>query len=144
MGIKRLVNQLVHKHGSNNPFTIASNKNIIVLYEPLGNVMGYFNTYKRIRMIHLNCNLDAHIQYFTCAHELGHAIMHPKVNTPFLKANTLQSIDRIEREANQFAVELLMPDDLLFDGLSIYEAATVCGVPEEIVHLKHKPQLRNF
>jgi Zn-dependent peptidase ImmA (M78 family) len=140
MGIKRLVNQLVLKHRTNNPFKIAAQKNIVVLFEPLGNVMGYFNTYKRIPLIHLNTNSEEREQRFTCSHELGHAIQHPNVNTPFLKRHTLQSIDRIEREANEFAVELLIPDELLLEGMSIYEAASACGVPEEVAHLKRIPE----
>ncbi|EFM10134.1 protein of unknown function DUF955 [Paenibacillus curdlanolyticus YK9] len=143
MAIKQLVNQIVRKYGTNNPFKIASQKNIIVLFEPLGGMMGYFNTYKRIPMIHINEDLDEHDQKYTCAHELGHAFQHRNVNTPFLKRNTLQSIDKIEREANQFAVELLIPDKLLLEGMTIYEAASRCGVPEEVAHLK-KPTKRSF
>ena len=36
----------------------------------------------------------------------GHSQIHPRVNTPFLRKNTLFSTDR-EVEANRFAVELL-------------------------------------
>lgn len=136
MTIKLLVNHLVRKHGTNNPFKIAAKKNILVLFEPLGGMMGYFNTYKRIQMIHINNCLDEDEQRFTCAHELGHALLHPKVNTPFLRRHTLQSIDKIEREANELAVELLIPDELLIDGVTIYEAARQCGVPREVAQLK--------
>jgi Zn-dependent peptidase ImmA (M78 family) len=140
MRIKHLVSQLTRKHGTNNPFTIASQKNILVLFEPLGGMMGYFNTYKRIPMIHINSDMDETNQLFTCSHELGHATLHPKVNTPFLKANTLQSIDKIEREANAFAVELMVPDELLIKGMTIYEAAAFSGVPSEVAYLKRPPK----
>lgn len=139
MSIKKLVHQLILKQGTNDPFTIASQKNILVLYEPLGTIMGYFNVYKRIPMIHINNSLNEVEQRFTCSHELGHAMLHPKVNTPFLKRNTLVSIDRIERQANEFAVELLIADELLLNGQTIFEAAVVCGVPAEVAHLKAKP-----
>lgn len=76
------------------------------------------------------------MQRFVCAHELGHAVLHPGLNTPFMKANTLLSTDRIEREANTFAVELLMPDELIQEYQTIYEAAVACGVPAEIASLK--------
>lgn len=76
------------------------------------------------------------MQRFVCAHELGHAVLHPGLNTPFMKANTLLSTDRIEREANTFAVELLMPDDVIREYETIHQAAAVCGVPEEVVLLK--------
>jgi Zn-dependent peptidase ImmA (M78 family) len=138
--IKQTVLELIKKHGTNDPFEIAAQKNVLVLYEELGNIYGYFNKYKRIPMIHINRDLSEHDQLFTCAHELGHRVMHPDVNTPFLKKNTLFSVDRIEREANEFAVELLMPDHLLQEyrdaGMTIREAAAIFGVPREIVHLK--------
>jgi Zn-dependent peptidase ImmA (M78 family) len=67
---------------------------------------------------------------------LGHAVLHPRANTPFLKANTFFSVERIEREANEFAVELLMPDTVVREYQTIYEAAAACGVPEEVVRLK--------
>ncbi|MCR8635776.1 ImmA/IrrE family metallo-endopeptidase [Paenibacillus radicis (ex Xue et al. 2023)] len=141
--IKNMVKQLVSLHGTNEPQRIASLMQIIVFYEEFKNVWGYFNTSRRIMMIHVNRNLDETLQRFVIAHELGHRVLHPKVNVPFLKSNTLQSIDRIEREANQFAVELLIPDNLLLEGISIYEAASICGVPEEIADLKSRSALKH-
>ncbi|MFC5652811.1 ImmA/IrrE family metallo-endopeptidase [Paenibacillus solisilvae] len=145
MGIKKLVSQLTQKHGTNNPFVIASQRKIEVLYEPLGEIMGYFNTYKRIKMIHINNQLSESEQRLTCSHELGHALLHPKVNTPFLRSNTLFSIDRIEREANEFVAELLIPDELLLQ-LTLQEAAQVIGVPPDIATLKRTPtrSLKDF
>lgn len=60
-----------------------------------------------------NENVPEHLQAFVCAHELGHALLHRNINTPFLSKNTLFSIDKIERQANTFAVELLLPDNIL-------------------------------
>lgn len=141
--IKETVAQLIKLHRTNNPYEIASQKNIMVLFEQLGEMMGYFNTYRRIAIIHINSNMDEKEQKFTCAHELGHLILHPKVNTPFLRKNTFYSIDRIEREANEFAVELLIPDEIIYQyqnsNTSIYEAAEVYGIPQEIIHLKRSP-----
>jgi len=113
---------------------------MIILYEPLGSTLGYYSTYKRIKFIHINNGLNGIWQRFVCAHELGHAILHPKVNTPFLRSNTLFSVQRIEREANTFAVELLMPDYTICacenKSRSIYEIAASCGIPKELVNLK--------
>lgn len=53
---------------------------------------------------------------FTAAHELGHAVMHRDRMDRFrvdAKINDgADSPDEMEREANQFAVELLMPADV--------------------------------
>lgn len=76
------------------------------------------------------------MQRFVCAHELGHIILHPHVNTPFMKAHTLFSVDRLEKEANEFAVELLMPDEVVRKHESVFKAAKVCGIPSEVAILK--------
>lgn len=132
--------KMIEVHKTNNPFEIAAERGITLLFEPLGETLGYYNCYKRIQFIHINNNLDESIKKFVCAHELGHALMHRDSNTSFLKANTFYSIDRIEVEANTFAVELMMPDEVIYNykdsNLSINEVASIYGVPEEVAHLK--------
>jgi Zn-dependent peptidase ImmA (M78 family) len=138
--IKDVVAQLIKKHKTNDPFEIASRINILIITEALGETLGYFNTYKRIPMIHLNETLSDYRRIFVCAHELGHRMLHPKVNTSFLRKHTLYQIGRIEREANEFAAELLLPDDVIREfesnGMTIREAATTYGVPIEAALLK--------
>lgn len=133
--------KMIKKYGTNDPFKIAVEKGITLLYEPLGKTLGYYNCYKRIQFIHINNSLNERMQKFVCAHELGHALLHRDSNTSFLKANTFYSIDRIEVEANTFAVELLLTDETIYkykdSNLSINEVASIYGVPEEVAHLKN-------
>lgn len=136
--IKLAASKLVQKYKTNDPYEIADHRDIIVVRESLGSTLGYHNTYKRIPFIHINYDLNDIWQRYVCAHELGHAILHPKANTPFLRANTLFSIQRIEREANEFAVELLIPDQAIHlqNSMTINEIAARYGVPREFVELK--------
>lgn len=138
--IKYTVSKLTQKFRTNDPYEIAESRGIIVVREALGSTLGYHSTYKRIPFIHINYDIDDMWQRFVCAHELGHAILHPKTNTPFLMSNTLFSVDRIEREANEFAVELLMPDEAVCAlenmSRSLEEVAAYCGVPLEFVRFK--------
>ncbi|HDX9650177.1 hypothetical protein COL68_16575 [Bacillus wiedmannii] len=140
MKIKDYVMKIVKKHGTTNPFEIAKRKNIIVLFEDLGNTLGFYNTYKRFKFIHINNRIDETTQRFVCAHELGHALLHPKANTPFLRNKTFFSVDRLEIEANTFAVELLLPDEMISEyqdtNLSIQEIAEIYGIPESFARLK--------
>ena len=62
--IKQTVQRLVKKHGTNDPATIASQKGILILYEDFKCIWGYFNISRRIPMIHVNRNLDEHLQRF--------------------------------------------------------------------------------
>ncbi|SIS89191.1 ImmA/IrrE family metallo-endopeptidase [Alicyclobacillus vulcanalis] len=140
MNIKAIVKRLISKYGTNNPFQICDLRGIQVLDEPLGNILGYYNMIRRIPMIHLNELLldNFGLRRFVCAHELGHAVLHPKVSTPYLRKNTLFSIDRIEREANAFAVELLVPDDAIrASGCStVREVAATFEIPDAYITLK--------
>ncbi|MFV9511835.1 ImmA/IrrE family metallo-endopeptidase [Tepidibacillus sp. LV47] len=140
--IKQIVEKLVKKHGTNNPFEIASQKGIVLLFEQLGGIYGYHHSFKRINIIHINSELDESTQRFVCAHELGHAVLHPELSTSFLRKNTLFCMDKVEREANEFAVELLLPDDCIYTyrntDMTIYEVATTYGIPKEVVHLKRE------
>lgn len=142
---KILAIKLIRQFGTNDPLELIKQLEIALMLENLGaNTWGYYTNICRIPCIHVNNLLEYFQQRYAAAHELGHHFMHKGVSTPFLRANTLQSIDKIEREANQFAVELLIPDKLLFDGATLYEAAAICGVPQEIAYLKKLPQKRNF
>ncbi|SCC56565.1 ImmA/IrrE family metallo-endopeptidase [Bacillus wiedmannii] len=140
MEIKEYALKIAEKHETTNPFEIAKRKNIIVLYEDLGNTLGFYNTYKRFKFIHINNQIDETTQRFVCAHELGHAVLHPKANTPFLRNQTFFSVDRLEIEANTFAVELLLTDEMVSayedTCLSIQEVAEIHGVPSGFARLK--------
>ena len=72
------------------------------------------------------------------AHELGHAIMHRKENCYFIDDQTLFFTTRIVREANRFAAELLIPDDLIYqyEGFSCRQIAYAEGLNEELLRLK--------
>lgn len=139
MWIKHGVRDLIEKYSTNNPFKIADCKNIHVYFHQLHReIMGYYKYIRRNKFIVINSDLDNNLKLFTCAHELGHSELHPNMNTPFLKRKTLLSVDKIENEANRFAVELLIPDNQSreYINLSMYEIGSIFGVPKELVKLK--------
>jgi Zn-dependent peptidase ImmA (M78 family) len=139
--IKKIVQDLTKKYKTNNPYELAAFKNVqVILWDMHEEIKGFYKYDKRNKYIFINNNLDESFQRFVCAHELGHSQLHPRVNTTFLRANTLLSTDKIEREANRFAIELLIPDEILYDFqdsiLTINEVVATYGIPEEVVHLK--------
>ncbi len=141
MNIKEIIGQLVKKYSTDNPFKLADLLGIVIVFEPLGSIHGYYSRSHRTKVIHINENLPYSKQFLTCAHELRHAILHPDENTAFLKKNTLFSTDKIEVEANTFAVELLLPDKLFLEQdnyscFTIYDAINEKGVPVELLSLK--------
>lgn len=136
MDINKLVGQLIKKYGTCNPYKIADHLKIAVVFEPLGSIYGYYSRTHRTKVIHINEAVAEKKQLFTCAHELGHAILHPDVNTPFLRKHTLFSTDKIEVEANTFAIELLCPKEAIEDVITIHEAIEEYGMPKQIALLK--------
>lgn len=136
--MKKVISKLVKEHQTRNPIEIAENLGIIVLYEPLGSINGYYNTAFRQKFIHINHDLPDHRRIFTAAHELGHAILHPNSNTPFLREKTYLSVDRMEIEANKFAVNLLISDEKLeeFKELTTGQIARIYGCHEKLIQLR--------
>jgi Zn-dependent peptidase ImmA (M78 family) len=131
--VLKTIKNLINKYNTNCPFKIAKHLNIEIVYEDLGKVLGYFSKFSRVKIIHINENATDHQKLFICAHELGHAIFHPDANTPFLKRNTLFSTDRIEVEANLFAVRLLFSERFFNEQLSLHDAIELYGIPEEFI-----------
>lgn len=141
MRIKKKAQQITRKYKETDPFKIAEHLGIIVRFADLGKTWGFFATYKRVKIININTNISVSAQRFTCAHELGHALLHPHVPTPFLKKHTLFSIEKIERQANTFAVELLLPDSLFleYEDTPVQDLALIVGIPPGLEILKIPP-----
>lgn len=137
---------MTKKYDTRNPFDICTLMNIHVIPWNLHEeINGFYKYDKRNKYIFINSNLTNNMQRFVCSHELGHAILHPRSNTPFLRNKTLFSIDKIEVEANTFAVELLMHDEMVYKyndtNFSVQEIGGICGVPGNVVYLKNTHHL---
>ena len=130
--------RLMKRYKSNDPFTIARLLNILLIYCPLVGLNGFYQYHKRNHIIYLSEDLGEHLARFVIAHELGHMQLHRDLNTVFMDTKTFNPHSRFERQANIFAVELLLPDDLLreYPDCTVYQLARSVGVPEEFVELK--------
>ncbi|MFJ7665558.1 ImmA/IrrE family metallo-endopeptidase [Lysinibacillus sp. NPDC097195] len=140
--VRQKVGALYKKYGTRNPFSLAKYLRIEIFYWDLPpDIKGFYQYEKRNRFIFINSSLSSEEQLIVCAHELGHAILHTKLNTPFMRTNTFFSVDKVEIEANTFAAHLLIPDENLFDydeQKTIYNIASLHNVPLELVKLKCK------
>lgn len=111
------------KHSiSNNLYEIACNNNIVILEFDLGeSTNGLYLYLEKTRLILLNTNMSESHKKIVLAHEIGHAILHTKVNCAFIKKYTHISTNTFEVEANYFAAKLLYHLDILTDdNLCIY------------------------
>lgn len=140
MDVQRKVATLIRRYKTDDPFRLASYKNIHIMYADLGGKFGNYLKYKRSKFIIIdNKRTPESLLQFVCAHELGHALCTPNDNTQWLKTYTMSiNADRIEHRANQFAVELLLNDGYIaeHEGFSIYALANCKGVPRQFIQLK--------
>lgn len=136
------VSKLIKKYNTSNPFELADALNISVFYEELGSIYGYYNRPLRMKQIHINQSLGKHEAEYTCAHELGHAIIHPHASTPFLRSKTMLSVEKMEIEANTFAVHLLIPDETIMAnaGYTTQQLSRLLGYSQSLIELR----LRHF
>ena len=96
---------------------------------------------KRSKCIWINENLEGNERLFVMAHELGHAILHPRQNCYFIKHKTLFLNSRLEQEANQFAINFLIPDDILTEYLpykeyTVQQLSRLLGYQKELIELR--------
>lgn len=138
MDIKQKAISLANKYETINPLEIAECMGIQIIKEDLGGIYGFYSKCFRIKQIHINHSLPEHLQLFTAGHELGHAILHPNTNTPFLRKHTYFSVDRLESEANKFAIELIIPDTKLneYKNFTLEQLERVFGYNSELLKLK--------
>ena len=101
---------------------LAKKLGIRVEHEDLENEVSGFLVAKEGRStVVLNKNHPPNRKRFTLAHEIGHYVLHKELDEVFLDANLtyFRSKDysgadsQIEREANCFAAELLMPKRII-------------------------------
>lgn len=140
MAIKDIVESTIHKYHTRDPYELAEHLHICISRHELGKIRGYYLKKYRIKQIILNSDLDRHEEKFVLAHEIGHAILHPDVSTPFLTEHTFLSVNRLEVEANKFAVELLIPDEKILENwqMTTEQLGQMLGYSKDLIELRLK------
>ena len=136
--IKKLVSYYVRKYDTRNPFELARYLNVKIQGGDLGGRAGCYMFLKNHKCIFLNENLNENELLVVMAHELGHAIMHRKENCYFIRNKTFLLTSKNEIEANKFASELLISDEILNENKNCTTAqiARLTGYNEYLIKLK--------
>lgn len=136
--IKKMANELAVEYQTRDPFVLADYMGIIYRSLYLGKMSGYYLFYEGRRCIVINSAIeDIFARRIVMAHEIGHAVLHTNNRCMFF-ADTLYSRSKPEREANKFAAEFLVPDDIIFQhpGYTIKQVAGITGYSEDILRYK--------
>lgn len=140
MDIRIIVESTIKKYQTRSPYELADAMDIHIARCELGKLRGYYFRKFRVKQIMLNCELDRNEEAFVLAHEIGHSILHPNVNTLFLQNKTFLSKSKYEQEANKFAVELLIPNEIILENwqYTTGQLARLTGYSEELIKLRLK------
>lgn len=128
-----IIQKLVRKYKTNDPFELAKRLNIIIRYTEFdeGTRGLYFHKMRR-RFIVIDSSLDDNWKRIVCAHELGHDRLHPGLNRFWLDEQTFFNTGKYERQANLFALKLLTCYSTPEEGESINNFLLRCGIPLEL------------
>lgn len=136
--IKNIVDKIIKKYGTTSPYELSELMGIKITRCELGEIRGYYHHAYRVKQIYLNCNLSRNDEKLVLAHELGHVVLHPDTNTPFFKSNTLISVDKMEIQANTFAMYFLISDRDLseYKDYSIEQLSKLYGYNKRLIELR--------
>ncbi len=141
--ILQIPNKLIKRFGTRNPFEIAQMLGYKVKFINTKTQKGFCKILLNNSFIFINENMSPQMQRMTCAHELGHLLLHRDIlnDELFLAEMEIFDItDRKELEANEFAANLLIDDDelmqLLNDGYDVVTAAGILNVNVNMLMVK--------
>lgn len=140
--IQNVANNLIKKFDTRDPFQICQAIGVEVFYADLGSLKGMYKYLKKNRFAVINENLDPFTKTLVCAHELGHDILHQNLARKVcLQEFILYDMkSRPEYEANLFATEILLPDDIILnlarDGYDIEQISKELCTDINLIALK--------
>lgn len=140
MEIKAMVDKLVRKYKTRDPFEMIKGMNVILVFYPLDGVRGFYQYFQRNNIIYIDETLSEHDKAFVLAHEIGHMILHKKSNAIFMDSRTQFRTSKYENEANKFAIELLISDESLceYSNCTIEQLSQIYGYHQKLIELRLK------
>ncbi|MHC1732009.1 MAG: ImmA/IrrE family metallo-endopeptidase [Bacteroidales bacterium] len=140
--IKASVAGLLESYGTLDPFELCDCLEVKIIKSDLGNdINGFFQrTEDGCEIVHLHSRLDEIETRYTCAHELGHAVLHPDKSMKLFIENKLQIKNKFEIQADKFAAELLLNTDLedyICEGMNADQLSSLLCVPKKLLRYKY-------
>lgn len=143
--IQAIADGVVQHYGTASPFELCDFLSIPVLRLELPErVRGFcYQGGGKRTVIVLNRELPSKEREYCCAHELGHALLHPGTNAQVMADLTDLCLGRYEREADYFAACLFIDPNLpewdkTYRPLTLGMIASLSGLPERIVQIRFR------
>ncbi len=131
------IKKLTKKYHTNDPFELCDTLEIELIEDNLPKgINGVYHSALGFNFIYLEKSLCYAKKRGVLAHELGHYILHPDINSLFVKNKTLMNWAKLENEADTFAAFLLIPDKISAQDLTIKQLAYELQVPTQLIEKK--------
>lgn len=130
-GIPGLAKTIAETYNCRSPYTVCKEMGIVVHRHTLQDCRGYYMGANGISFITITDDLEDDVAAFVCAHELGHHLLHQRMNRVFMDWRTCMLPGRFENEADKFAVHFLFGGEPLFGENTIqnWQMAEMLNVP---------------
>lgn len=102
------VKNLLRKYGTTDPYQIAKEMNIEIVFSKTPNkINGFWRRVLRRKYICINEDLSEWQRKAVLGHELGHLVLHPRYKNYCMAGRTYYAKTRHEDEADEFSIILL-------------------------------------
>lgn len=120
---RRTASEIISKHRTRNVYDLCDTYGVFVIEASMRKMLGYITDDEMGHYIIVNQKLPEFLKRFVIAHELGHYFMHPHdIGFFWIIKNTQFPIARLERHADDFALELLKISENVYMQIKKYIA----------------------
>lgn len=136
--MKGIVDDLIKKYNTRNPFVIAEKLGITVTFENLGDIAGYYNKAFNKKFIHINSDLKEYRFLHLVSVLLYHSIKDDEYYIVYREKKERLDYSDIEIKADKFALVLLDQRNKLLELSSMEEGTKLLKMSSEDIEHFYK------
>ena len=142
--IVKIVNKLIDRCGTRDPYKVAKELGINIIYRNFDKQRGAYKVILKNRFVFLKNGMHPVVEQIVLWHEIGHDVLHRQEAVAvggFKEFNIFDMRDqRMEYEANMFAAQIALPDDeileYIYGGYDVGQIARAMDSDINLVALK--------
>lgn len=142
--IVKIVNKLIDRCGTRDPYKVAKELGINIIYRNFDKQRGAYKVILKNRFVFLKNGMHPVVEQIVLWHEIGHDVLHRKEAVAvggFKEFNIFEMREnRMEYEANIFASQASLPDDTILEyienGYDIQQIARAMSSDINLIALK--------